>query len=104
MSDQTRRDHHDSADRPPDGIHLVGKTKWVDGRKYFWMSVGVALFCVVYFCPPFPDAVDPQEQRFTLSHEGKAALALFLLTATWWVYGVRKGGTEVNYTEQRNTH
>jgi sodium-dependent dicarboxylate transporter 2/3/5 len=88
MNDQKRTDHHEIADSTPDGIHLVQKTKWVDGKKYFWMSAGVALFCVVYFCPPFPDAVDPQQQRFPLSHEGKAALALFLLTATWWVFEV----------------
>jgi hypothetical protein len=28
---------------------------------------------------PLPDAVDPQGQHFELSHEGKAAIALFLL-------------------------
>ncbi|MFH1922205.1 MAG: SLC13 family permease [Planctomycetota bacterium] len=52
------------------------------------MSVGVALFCIVYFSPSFPDAVDPQGEPFKLTHEGKAALALFLLTATWWVFEV----------------
>ena len=50
--------------------------------------MGVALFCVLYLSPPFPDAVDPQGQRFQLTHEGKAALALFLLAATWWVFEV----------------
>ncbi|NQT37087.1 MAG: anion permease, partial [Planctomycetes bacterium] len=73
---------------PPGGIQLVQKAKWVDGKKYFWMCVGIALFCIVYFCPDFPDAVDPDGKRFELSHQGKAALALFLLTATWWVFEV----------------
>ncbi len=88
MSDQKRKDHHDSAGRPPDGIHLMRKPKWVDGKKHFWMIVGVVLFGIVYFCPAFPDAVDPQGGQFKLTYEGKAALALFLLTATWWVFEV----------------
>ncbi len=85
MNDQKR---NDSAGTPPGGVQLVGKAKWVDGKKYFWMCVGIALFCIVYFCPDFPDAVDPDGKRFDLSHQGKAALALFLLTATWWVFEV----------------
>lgn len=52
------------------------------------MFVGVALFCTVYFCPPFSDAVDPQGERFELTHQGQAALGLFLLAATWWVFEV----------------
>ncbi len=71
-----------------DDIQPAHETKWVDGRKYFWMAVGIGLFCAVYFCPPLPDAVDPLGEKFKLSHEGKAALGLFLLTATWWVFEV----------------
>jgi len=52
------------------------------------MLVGIALFSIVYFCPSFPDAVDPQGERFELTYGGKAALALFLLAATWWVFEV----------------
>ena len=88
MNDQTREDNRDSDSTTPSGIHLAGKAKWVDWKKHVWMLVGVALFCIVYFCPPFPNAVDPRGQQFALSHEGKAALALFLLTATWWVFEV----------------
>jgi len=64
--------------------------KRADRKKYFWMCAGVALFCTVYFCPSsfFPDAVDPNKQTFELTHQGKAALALFLVTATWWVFEV----------------
>ena len=60
----------------------------LDTLRGWMMLLGVALFCVVYFAPPLPDAVDPQGQRFALSHEGKAALALFFLAATWWVFEV----------------
>ena len=88
MNDQTRKDDRDSASAIPSDIHLVGKAKWVDWKKHAWMSVGVALFCIVYFCPSFPDAVDPLGKQFELTHEGKAALALFLLAATWWVFEV----------------
>ena len=63
MNDQTREDDRDSASAIPSDIHLVAKAKWIDGKKYFWMSVGVALFCIVYFCPSFPDAVDPPGSR-----------------------------------------
>jgi sodium-dependent dicarboxylate transporter 2/3/5 len=52
------------------------------------MAVGVALFCIVYFSPPFSAAVDPQGEHFELTYEGKAALALFVLAATWWVFEV----------------
>ncbi|MHC4695461.1 MAG: SLC13 family permease [Planctomycetota bacterium] len=52
------------------------------------MFVGVVLFCAVYFSPTFSDAVDPMGKHFKLTHEGKAALGLFLLAATWWVFEV----------------
>jgi sodium-dependent dicarboxylate transporter 2/3/5 len=45
----------------------------------------LALFALVYFAPPFSPAVDPQGESFELTREGKAALALFFLAATWWV-------------------
>ncbi len=87
-NDQKREDDSYSGSAVASDIHMVGKAKWVDWKKYCWMAVGIALFCIVYFCPAFPDAVDPQGERFSLSYEGKAALALFLLTATWWVFEV----------------
>ena len=57
-------------------------------KNYLWMFVGIALFCLVYFGPDFPDAVDPDQKTFDLTHQGKAALGLFLLAATWWVFEV----------------
>ncbi|MFU8768314.1 MAG: DASS family sodium-coupled anion symporter, partial [Desulfotignum sp.] len=38
--------------------------------------------------PPWPDALDPMGKAFTLSPQGKAAIALFLLAGTWWVFEV----------------
>ena len=88
MNDEKRRDAPDRAGAASSGVHLARKGKWVGWKKHIWMSAGVALFCLVYFAPPFPDAIDPQQARFPLSHEGKAALALFLLAAIWWVFEV----------------
>jgi len=88
MNDPKRRDRHDGADKTPESVHLAEKAKWDDGKKYFWMFVGVVLFLVVYFAPDFPDAIDPQGKRFDLTPQAKAALGLFLLTATWWVFEV----------------
>lgn len=43
---------------------------------------------IVFCSPPWGDAVDPQGQHFALTGEGKAAIGLFLLAATWWVFEV----------------
>jgi solute carrier family 13 (sodium-dependent dicarboxylate transporter), member 2/3/5 len=59
-----------------------------DWKRIFFICLGIALFCVVYFLPPLPDAVDPMGKTFTLTHEGKTALALFLLAACWWIFEV----------------
>jgi len=69
-------------------IRLATKLHWAKWRHHFWMLVGIVLFATVYCCPSFPAAVDPNGKQFELSHEGKAALALFLLAATWWVFEV----------------
>ncbi len=88
MTDQKQKDGHDSTGATSAGIHLAGKARWVDWDKHIWMFVGVALFSIVYFCPSFSDAVDPAGRQFELTHNGKAALALFCLAAIWWVFEV----------------
>jgi sodium-dependent dicarboxylate transporter 2/3/5 len=88
MKDQKLVGHDDDAKATPADVHVVQKARWVDWRKHVWMLVGAALFCFFYFCPALPDAVDPQGQRVGLSHQGQAALGLFLLAATWWVFEV----------------
>ena len=50
--------------------------------------MGLFFFFWVYLADPLPDAVDPLGEHFALSFEGKAAIALFLLAGTWWVFEV----------------
>jgi sodium-dependent dicarboxylate transporter 2/3/5 len=65
----------------------VDKTP-IDWKRIFFMFLGVFLFALVYYSPPWPDAVDPMGKHFALSREGKGALAVFLLAGTWWVFEV----------------
>jgi sodium-dependent dicarboxylate transporter 2/3/5 len=62
------------ADKPP-----------VDRRRIAYILLGLALFTAVYLAPIPDPALDPQGQPFPLTREGKAAIGLFLLAATWWV-------------------
>lgn len=69
-------------------VHLVKKRIKIDKKRIFFILLGVFLFTLIYTMPSFPDAVDPQGNAFELSREGKAALALFLFAAVWWVFEV----------------
>ena len=60
----------------------------IDWKNYLFILLGVFLFLVVYYSPMWPDAVDPTGKTFTLSREGKGAIAVFLLAGTWWVFEV----------------
>jgi sodium-dependent dicarboxylate transporter 2/3/5 len=64
------------------------KTNRFNWKRLIWLLVGVQLFAVVYYSPAWPDAVDPNGAHFALTREGKAALAVFLLAGTWWVFEV----------------
>jgi sodium-dependent dicarboxylate transporter 2/3/5 len=71
-------------------VDLVGSKSAKEQRKIDWkrlgfILLGVGLFVLVYFGPDFSPAVDPQGETFPLTREGKAALALFCLAATWWI-------------------
>ena len=57
-------------------------------QKYLFLSIGVLLFLAVYYCPPWPDAIDPMDKHFVLSKEAKGALAVFCLAAVWWIFEV----------------
>jgi len=72
----------------PADIHIKAEAKQVDYKRLGFMLLGLALFFIIYFAPAFPDAVDPEGKHFVLTREGKAALGLFLLAATWWVFEV----------------
>ena len=57
-------------------------------KKLIFLFLGISLFSVAYYSPPWPDAVDPLGKHFELTREGKGALAVFLLAGTWWVFEV----------------
>jgi sodium-dependent dicarboxylate transporter 2/3/5 len=62
--------------------------KQLNWKRIFFISLGLGLFAFIYWCPPWPDAIDPAGERFILSREAKGALAIFALAATWWVFEV----------------
>ncbi len=60
----------------------------VDWKRILFILLGVTLFAIVNFSPPWPDAIDPMGKHFVLSQQGKGAIAIFLLAGTWWVFEV----------------
>ena len=56
----------------------AGKAK-IDLKRLCFTFLGVFLFIVVFYSPPWPDAIDPVGKHFSLSPEGKGAIAVFLL-------------------------
>ncbi|NIS15962.1 MAG: SLC13/DASS family transporter [Aliifodinibius sp.] len=76
------------ADTTAEKVEHLAKPGGIDWRRIFFIGLGAALFCIVYFSPPWADAVDPQGKHFVLSPEGKTALAIFLLAGIWWVFEV----------------
>ena len=57
-------------------------------KRIVLLLMGVLLFALVYYSPPWSEAVDPVGKHFSLSREGKGALAVALLASTWWVFEV----------------
>ena len=57
-------------------------------RNLIFMVLGLGLFTATMLLPTANPAVDPSGKEFPLTPDGKAALALFLLAATWWVFEV----------------
>ena len=57
-------------------------------KRWIFLMLGLGLFFIVFFSPPWPDAVDPAGKHFTLTWEGKGAIAVFLLAGTWWIFEV----------------
>ncbi|MFC1843720.1 SLC13 family permease [Thermodesulfobacteriota bacterium] len=60
----------------------------INWKRILSLVTGLALFTIVYYSPMWPDAVDPLGEHFILTKEGKGAIAVFLLAATWWVFEV----------------
>jgi sodium-dependent dicarboxylate transporter 2/3/5 len=69
-------------------ISLPGTKKPFAWKRLSFMLLGMGLFAFVYYCPPWPDAIDPMGEHFVLSQQAKGALGIFLLAATWWVFEV----------------
>jgi sodium-dependent dicarboxylate transporter 2/3/5 len=72
----------------PKDVRVAPPTRPIDWRRAGFITLGLALFLIVYFSPDWPVAVDPEGQESILTREGKAALGLFLLAAVWWVFEV----------------
>ena len=62
--------------------------KSFDWKRLLFIMIGVVLFLVVYYSPPWPDAIDPTGKHFILTQQAKGAIALFLLAGTFWVFEV----------------
>ncbi len=74
--------------QPPPEIVIAETRQKIDVRRLFFIFLGLTFFFVFNYMPPLPDAVDPLGAHFVLSKEGKAAIALFLMAGTWWVFEV----------------
>ncbi len=57
-------------------------------KQLSFLFGGIFLFALVYYAPPWSDAIDPVGNHFILSRAGKGALAVSLLASTWWVFEV----------------
>ncbi len=72
----------------PDDFKSNPDSDTFNWKRLVFLFLGIVLFAVVYYSPPWSDAVDPMGMEFALSREGKGALAVALLAATWWVFEV----------------
>lgn len=75
------------SERPAEIVVAVPKVTF-DWKRILFILTGLALFLSIYLMPPWIDAVDPTGKHFSLSQQGKGAIALFLLAGTWWVFEV----------------
>jgi len=72
----------------PDEILIAPEKPPLDWKRLLFMSIGIILFLIIYYSPPWPDAIDPVGKHFVLSNAGKGAMAVFALAGTWWVFEV----------------
>lgn len=77
-----------SLPEPPGEIKLASTKAAVDWKRVCFILLGLGLFFLIYYSPPWKDAIDPSGKAFPLTREGKGAIALFLLAGTWWVFEV----------------
>ena len=69
-------------------VTLAAERLPIDPLKTLILLMGLGVFLAVYLSPPWGVAVDPAGKSFVLSHEGKAAIGLFLMAGIWWVFEV----------------
>ena len=68
-------------------VHLAEDPgKKVDVKRIIYTLLGVALFCVVNWSPPWPDAVDPDGVQFALSPNRQRLVATTQLTGKLLVF------------------
>jgi sodium-dependent dicarboxylate transporter 2/3/5 len=72
----------------PEEIVLAPKKRVIDGKRIFFILLGLGIFFLFYAIPSLPDAVDPGGKVFKLPWAGKMALGLFLMAGIWWVFEV----------------
>src|SRR4030066_906695 len=88
MAKEKEKKREEGLPEPPSEIVVAEVKPKIDVRRLFFIFLGLTFFFVFNYMQPLPDAVDPMGAHFQLSKEGKAALALFLLAGTWWVFEV----------------
>lgn len=57
-------------------------------RRFIPFLMGLTVFLAMYLAPSLPEVTDPNGVTVALSHQGKAALGLFLMAGLWWVFEV----------------
>ncbi len=60
----------------------------INWSRVIFLLGGLALFFIIYYCPAWPDAIDPMGKHFVLTKQAKGALAVFAVAATWWIFEV----------------
>jgi len=70
------------------GTETLEAKEPINWKRLLAMFTGLGLFLLVNYSSAWPDAVSPSGEHFALTQQGKAALAVFLLAGTWWVFEV----------------
>ena len=71
-----------------DDIVSASKKLNIDWKRIFFIVLGLVFFFTFYFMSDLPDAVDPAGKHFPLPAQGRMAIGLFLMAATWWIFEV----------------
>lgn len=61
----------------PQVLALSREKKRFDWKRLLFILTGIVFFAIVYFFPPWPDAVDPTGAHFILTREGRGPWLFF---------------------------